>query len=291
MMSLEPWTISGCGYPNLLATSGFCDGDTIHDRQSTRPVHGVGCRIRSSTVRHGSLGGVRRWENRRWDPAFPHRISAFPNPLSPIAHHWLDSTHISLRCSRPACRPAMEVEGSVFNGREPDERRYDFDFAALDSVAGRLWFLPIPSVASAGLGWAPQRSGAESCGRTPVDVDRFTTSAACHRPFGAGHFWATTHAWGANRELGKTTDGFLAESAVSLSGGHTWFGRIEVNGKPADDLHIHEFRQVFTVAKVQGEITRYFAPVRGLIPGIGATVSAALVPEALGHATAAWVRA
>ncbi|HEX2458788.1 MAG TPA: hypothetical protein VHJ58_01460, partial [Vicinamibacterales bacterium] len=96
-----------------------------------------------------------------------------------------------------------------------------------------------------------------------------------------GHFWATTVAWGANRELGKTTNGLLAESAVSLSGGHTWFGRIEVNGKPADDLHIHEFRQVFTVAKLQGGYTRYFASVRGLTPGIGATVSAALVPEAL----------
>ena len=33
MMSLEPWTIPGCGYPNLLATGEFCDGDTIHDRQ------------------------------------------------------------------------------------------------------------------------------------------------------------------------------------------------------------------------------------------------------------------
>ncbi|HYF53122.1 MAG TPA: hypothetical protein VEA41_02560, partial [Salinarimonas sp.] len=33
MTSLEPWTLSGCGYPNLLATGEMCDGDTIHDRQ------------------------------------------------------------------------------------------------------------------------------------------------------------------------------------------------------------------------------------------------------------------
>ncbi|MGH9258056.1 MAG: hypothetical protein ACRD3C_26140, partial [Vicinamibacterales bacterium] len=33
MFSLEPWTISGCGYPNLLATGEVCDGDTIHDKQ------------------------------------------------------------------------------------------------------------------------------------------------------------------------------------------------------------------------------------------------------------------
>jgi hypothetical protein len=33
MISLEPWTIPGCGYPNLLATGELCDGDSIHDRQ------------------------------------------------------------------------------------------------------------------------------------------------------------------------------------------------------------------------------------------------------------------
>ena len=33
MVSLEPWTIPGCGYPDLLATGEVCDGDTIHDRQ------------------------------------------------------------------------------------------------------------------------------------------------------------------------------------------------------------------------------------------------------------------
>lgn len=33
MVSLEPWTISGCGYPSLLATGEVCNRDTIHDRQ------------------------------------------------------------------------------------------------------------------------------------------------------------------------------------------------------------------------------------------------------------------
>ena len=28
-------------------------------------------------------------------PAFPHRVSALPNPLSPIAHHCLDAAHIT----------------------------------------------------------------------------------------------------------------------------------------------------------------------------------------------------
>ena len=27
--------------------------------------------------------------------AFPHRPSAMPNPIAPIAHHWLDATHLT----------------------------------------------------------------------------------------------------------------------------------------------------------------------------------------------------
>src|SRR5688572_19472354 len=33
MFSLEPWTIGGCGYPDLLASGETCNGETIHDRQ------------------------------------------------------------------------------------------------------------------------------------------------------------------------------------------------------------------------------------------------------------------
>ena len=33
MFSLEPWTIRGCGYPDLLASGEQCGGETIHDRQ------------------------------------------------------------------------------------------------------------------------------------------------------------------------------------------------------------------------------------------------------------------
>src|SRR5262245_12704310 len=33
MISLEPATIGGCGYPDLLATGELCESDSIHDRQ------------------------------------------------------------------------------------------------------------------------------------------------------------------------------------------------------------------------------------------------------------------
>src|SRR6266496_147514 len=33
MFSAEPWTIRGCGYPDLLASGEQCDGRQIHDQQ------------------------------------------------------------------------------------------------------------------------------------------------------------------------------------------------------------------------------------------------------------------
>jgi hypothetical protein len=284
MLSLEPWTIPGCGYPNLLATGEACDGDTIHDKQHT---HDLFMELAGELNR--PLTGALRWqvyaglagEPALGPPAFPHRISALSNPMSPIAHHWLDSTHITYGVVTSGVYSSRwKAEASFFNGREPDDRRYDLDLGPLDSMAGRLWLLPAPSVAlqvSAG-----RLNEAERVypGGPSVDIDRFTASATYHRGFGERYLWASTLAWGVNRANGRTTHGAIAESSVSI-GRHTWFGRTELNGKPAHDLHIHESQDVFVVGKLQGGYTHYFDARRGLTPGVGASVSASLVPEAL----------
>jgi hypothetical protein len=54
-----------------------------------------------------------------------------------------------------------------------------------------------------------------------------------------------------------------------------------LNEKPAHDLDIHESNGVFTVGKLQGGYTRFLAARHGLTPGIGGTLSAAIVPAAL----------
>jgi hypothetical protein len=60
------------------------------------------------------------------------------------------------------------------------------------------------------------------------------------------------------------------------------FGRAEVVGKPAHDLHAHEFRaQVFAVGKIQAGYMYQFNPWRGMASGIGAMVSASLLPPEL----------
>jgi hypothetical protein len=62
----------------------------------------------------------------------------------------------------------------VFNGREPDEHRWDFDFGAMDSVAGRVWFRPAD-------GWEAQVSTGllrDPEELTPGDAHRTTASLA-----------------------------------------------------------------------------------------------------------------
>src|SRR4030095_10410389 len=73
--------------------------------------------------------------------AYPHRLSAMANPLAPISHHWLDATHTpSGRVTGGVYTGRWKAEASAFTGREPDDRRTNLEFAALDSASGRLWF-------------------------------------------------------------------------------------------------------------------------------------------------------
>ena len=285
MISLEPWTIRGCGYPDLLASGETCEGEAIHDRQHPhdlfmelaatydRPIAGdVRLQLYGGPAGEPALGPT----------AFPHRISAMPSPLAPITHHWLDSTHITYGViTGGVYGKRWKAETSVFNGREPDEDRTNFDFGALDSWSGRMWFLPTNR-------WALQVSAGHLTdaevghdGGPRVDVNRVTASATYHRMLRAGSIWASTVGWGRNQEpRNDATNALLAETNLTLDERDTWFGRFELSGKSGHDLAI-ESPETFTVAKLQGGYTRYFDTWNGLKPGIGAGVSAGLVPESL----------
>ena len=98
MISLEPWTISGCGYPDLLATGEICNGDSINDRQHPHDLFmelaAEYDRPLTKSMRWQVYGGL-AGEPAIGPPGFPHRLSALPNPIAPISHHWLDATHIA----------------------------------------------------------------------------------------------------------------------------------------------------------------------------------------------------
>jgi hypothetical protein len=294
MISLEPWTLPNCGALNLLATGEICEGDTIHDRQHP---HDLFMELAAEYDR--PLKNSTRWQvyaGLAGEPAlgpagFPHRLSAMDNPIAPIGHHWLDATHITFGVvTTGVYNNRWKGEVSLFNAREPDDRRADLDLAALDSVSGRVSYSPTSRLTfqvSAG-----HLNDAEvEFGDPPrSDVDRLTLSAMYHRPFGTGGFWATTVAVGLNSgteiipggSFDATTGAFLLESSATFSDRHTWFGRVEIVDKPAHDLHAHEFAtSVFTVGKLQAGYMRRLKPWKGIAAGLGGSVTAALVPEAL----------
>ena len=70
---------------------------------------------------------------------FMHRDSARENPQVPLAHHLLDSTHITAGVVRAGVKVAdWTFETSAFRGAEADEQRYDINRPRLDSWAARV---------------------------------------------------------------------------------------------------------------------------------------------------------
>lgn len=286
MISLEPATIGGCGYPDLLATGELCERDSIHDRQHP---HDLLMEVAGEYER--PLRGNLRWQvygGPAGEPAlgpvaYPHRPSAMPNPIAPIGHHWLDATHITFGVvTTGVFTSRWKAEASLFNGREPDENRWDLDLAAMDSFSGRLSFAPSADlVVQVSAGHLNDAEAGE--GSLPrADVDRVTASLAYQRRAGMRSVWASTIAWGRNSERGLASQAFLAETSVTVDERDVWFGRFEVGGKPAHDLHIHElFNEVLGVGKLQGGYTRYVAGAAGLRVGVGGHLSAAFVPKVI----------
>lgn len=287
MLSADPVTADECGYPDLLATGEFCEGEPLHDRQHPHDVfmelaaayertfaEDLALQLYGGPVGEPALGPV----------AFPHRVSSSPNPIAPIGHHWLDSTHIAFGVATAGVYSRRwKVEGSFFNGREPDEDRYDVDLDVLDSYSGRLWLLPVDR-------WALQISAgrlkeaeAHEPGGPRIDVTRVTASATHHRPLADGGIWASTIAWGRNREEGELTHAFLLETNVNLLERDILYGRLEVAEKTGEDLVLPEEleERSFTVGKLGLGYIRQMDPIAGFVPGLGAGATVSFVPEDL----------
>jgi hypothetical protein len=114
-------------------------------------------------------------------------------------------------------------------------------------------------------------------GGARYDITRVTASASYTQGRLAG-----TLAWGANTERGQTTHAGLAETSVSMTPRDVVFGRAEINSKPSHSLHIHEQPgAILTVGKLQGGYVRYGPATHHVQVGLGASVSAALVPPSI----------
>jgi hypothetical protein len=264
MWSLDPWTVGSDGYRELFQTGETFEDQPVIDRQHPHDLFmGLSASWRmalpastSLTIRGGpvdapALGPI----------AFMHRASAFDNPMAPISHHLFDSTHIAFGVATAAIeRGPWTLEGSVFNGREPDERRWDFDFGRMDSLSGRLWFKPNAEWAfqvSTGHLTSPERF-------EPGDVQRTTATASWTRVNG-GNIDAVTAGFGMNEEPSHLRQGVFVEAARH-HGLNTIYGRAEVL---KIDPHIAGVAAgIFTIGGVRDILSGH-----GLEGGVGAATT------------------
>jgi hypothetical protein len=146
MLSGDPF-MGRRGYPLLLASGETADGTShLVDRQHPHDLLGelsASYSHRLSDTSSLFLYGGYPGEPALGPGAYMHRVSAMDNPMTPIAHHWLDSTHVSFGVVTAGfIQDDWKLEVSRFTGREPDQFRFNFDTARFDSTAVRLSFNP-----------------------------------------------------------------------------------------------------------------------------------------------------
>jgi hypothetical protein len=102
-----------------------------------------------------------------------------------------------------------------------------------------------------------------------------------HRRTSRG-LWATTAAWGVNREQGESSQAWLADTAVDVSASDVVFARAEWVQKSAADLALADSgapSDASGIIKVQAGYTRWLAAAAGLRAGIGGSIGVVRVPD------------
>jgi len=237
MLSLDPATVSLRGYPLVLQTGESYRGQPLFDRQHP---HDFWMELAVMYERALSRSvGVTAYLAPAGEPAlspvaFMHRPSAMDNLAAPLGHHWQDVTHISFGVfTAGVFGPRWKLEGSAFNGREPDEERWGFDPIRLDSYSGRFIVNP-DSAWSFSVGYGFLKS--PEALRPTESIHRMTASVLHGRKLGKNGQIATTLLWGANRHSGQTSHSALAESEAVLDRRNTVFARMELVQKSAEEL-------------------------------------------------------
>src|SRR5262245_49549549 len=146
MISLDPITEGGNGYPLLFQSGETYKGQRLIDRQHPHDLFSslsIGyTQMLNKNIDVFAYVGY-PGEQAMGAPAFMHRVSSMNDPDAPLGHHWQDATHITFGVGTLGFRyKNFKGEGSVFTGREPDEDRYGFDKAKFDSYSYRLSFNP-----------------------------------------------------------------------------------------------------------------------------------------------------
>ncbi len=235
MFSFEPFTFPPGGSPLLFQTGETYKGQPLIDRQHP---HDLFMELSAQyTLPLGEHGTWFTYFGYPGEPAlgpvaFMHRASASENPSATLAHHLQDSTHISFGVLTTGFTYRwLKLEGSVFNGREPDENRYNFDVHKWNSRSVRLSVMPNSN-------WTMQVSygflRSPEASEPTTDIRRATASVQYNRPLKRGN-WATAFIWGRNHTSapGEThnLNGYTFESTVNFRDKNYLYTRLELVDK------------------------------------------------------------
>ena len=235
MFSFEPFTFPPGGSPLLFQTGETYKGQPIIDKQHP---HDFWMELSAQyTLPVGERGTWFTYfgypgEPALGPPAFMHRESASENPSATLAHHLQDSTHISFGVLTTGLTYRwFKLEGSIFNGREPDENRYNFEAHTWNSRSARLSFAPNNN-------WTMQVSHGflrrPEAAEPTTDIRRTTASIQYNRPFNRGN-WSSAIIWGRNHTSspGEThnLNGYTAESTVNFLDKNYFYTRLELVDK------------------------------------------------------------
>ncbi|MDQ6610893.1 MAG: hypothetical protein M3Y64_00550 [Gemmatimonadota bacterium] len=288
MVSAEAFTVGGNGYPLLLQTGEEFHGQPLHDRQHPhdlfmelaalyeRPItNAFGVSLYVAPVGEPAFGPV----------AFPHRPSAMNDPFAPISHHWQDATHIAFGVlTAGVFTHSLKLEASVFNGREPDENRTNFDYRgrSLDSYASRVTLNPSGE-------WSVSASYAYLKSPETVhpeeSLHKIGASVLNNRSFGTTGTLSSALIFGGNRPSTTKTlsPSVLLESSLEIGNGHSLFGRAEYVRKSAEELVLgaNAPAQTFNVGELTLGYLYEFDRMGAIRTGLGVRAAVNVVPSNL----------
>jgi hypothetical protein len=235
MFSFEPFTFPPGGSPLLFQTGETYKGQPLIDKQHP---HDLFMELSAQyTLPLGEHGTWFTYFGYPGEPAlgpvaFMHRLSASENQSATLSHHLQDSTHISFGVLTTGFTYRwLKLEGSIFNGREPDENRYNFDAHKWNSRSARISIMPNQN-------WVIQTSygflRSPEASEPDTDIHRATASLQYNRPIDRGN-WASAFIWGRNHTSspGEThnLNGYTFESTVNFLDKNYLYTRLELVDK------------------------------------------------------------
>lgn len=293
MLSLDAIGVTLRGYPLLLQPGEAYNGQPLHDRQHPhdlwmelsalyeRPVtRSVGVMLYVAPSGEPALGPV----------AFMHRPSATDIPAAPLGHPRQDETHVTFGVlSAGLFTHTLKLEGSVFNGRDPDQYRFDFDRIRLNSYSARLTYNPtIAWSFSGGYGYVKSPDALDPT----ASLHRVTAAALHGSTFMTDGQWSTSAIYGADKH---STDASFShavtlESEAILDTRNTVFSRAEYGQNSAADFGVDTPQygfapdHRFSVSAVSLGYIRDFARFGKGTLGLGTMGTLNLVPSTLSAA-------